>query len=85
MSPEGSRKADLAVSAAKASTESASLASERECDADVEALRSRGHEVEYTDSKTATTQLVVIDMDTGEVHAVSDARKGGKQIGRAHV
>ena len=47
-------------------------------DADVEALRSRGHEVEYTDSKTATTQLVVVDIDTGEVHAVSDARKGGK-------
>lgn len=47
-------------------------------EADVEALRSRGHEVEYTDSKTATTQLVVVDIDTGEVHAVSDARKGGK-------
>ena len=36
-------------------------------DADVEALRSRGHEVECTDSKTATTQLVVVGIDTGEV------------------
>lgn len=45
---------------------------------EVAALRARGHEVEYTASKTATTQLIVVDPDTGTVHAVSDARKGGR-------
>ena len=30
----------------------------------------------YTASLTATTQLIVVDEETGRVHAVSDARKG---------
>lgn len=45
---------------------------------EVEALRRRGHEVEYSDAKTAVTQLIVVDPDDGRVHAVSDARKGGR-------
>ena len=47
---------------------------------EVATLRMRGHQVEYTDSRTATTQLVVVNRDNGTtvVHAVSDARKGGK-------
>jgi len=47
-------------------------------EADAEALRRRGHEVRYTSALTATTQLIVVDEETGRVHAVSDARKGGR-------
>ena len=47
-------------------------------DATAEALRSRGHEVTFSDVATATTQLVTVDLETGRVHAVSDARKGGR-------
>ena len=44
----------------------------------VAGLRARGHQVEYHGTgKTAVTQLIVVDPDTGRVHAVSDARKGG--------
>ena len=45
---------------------------------EVNALRSRGHEVVYSGAKTAVTQLIVVDADTGAIHAVSDARKGGR-------
>ena len=47
-------------------------------DATAEALRRRGHEVTFSDVATATTQLVTVDLETGRVHAVSDARKGGR-------
>lgn len=45
---------------------------------EVAALRARGHAVEYSATRTATTQLILVDPDTGTVHAVSDARKGGR-------
>jgi gamma-glutamyltranspeptidase len=56
---------------------------ERKVPADlVAALRSKGHVVEYSSEKTATTQLIVVDRDsvngTAIVHAASDPRKGGK-------
>ena len=47
-------------------------------DATAEALRSRGHEVSFSDAVTATTQLITVDLEMGRVHAVSDARKGGR-------
>ena len=46
-------------------------------DATAAALRKRGHVVEFSDTKTAVAQLIVVDRDTDLVHAVSDARKGG--------
>jgi gamma-glutamyltranspeptidase/glutathione hydrolase/leukotriene-C4 hydrolase len=46
-------------------------------DATAAALRKRGHVVEFSDTKTAVAQLIVVDRDTDAVHAVSDARKGG--------
>ena len=64
---------------------------------DVAALRARGHEVERSGTRTAVTQLIVVEYAGNEtssssssssssrgggsgrtVHAVSDARKGGR-------
>ena len=45
---------------------------------EVAALRTRGHEVEYSADKTAVVQLIVVDPNTNTVHAVSDTRKGGR-------
>ena len=46
----------------------------------LEGLRARGHEVQ-TWAIHATTQLIEQDLDTGELHAVSDRRKGGVPAG----
>ena len=51
----------------------------------VEALRQKGHAVEFSSQTTATAQLIAVDTATGVVHAVSDARKGGKPAAQRKV
>ena len=46
----------------------------------VDGLRARGHEVERWASH-ATTQLIEQDLDTSQLRAVSDRRKGGVPAG----
>jgi len=46
----------------------------------VEGLVARGHAVERWASH-ATTQLIAQDLDTSQLHAVSDRRKGGVPAG----
>ena len=47
----------------------------------VEGLEARGHAVERHDKQHAVTQLILQDLDTFELRAVSDRRKGGVPAG----
>jgi len=47
----------------------------------LEGLEARGHVVEQPDKEHAATQLILQDLDTFELRAVSDRRKGGVPAG----
>tara|TARA_B100000768_G_C10937846_1_gene232396 strand:- start:69 stop:458 length:390 start_codon:yes stop_codon:yes gene_type:complete len=47
----------------------------------LEGLEARGHVVEQPDKDHAVTQLILQDLDTFELRAVSDRRKGGVPAG----